>query len=144
MILDTQGIALSDLQSDMRYLRQRISTLEAQNNVILRSQEKIMSLLSSRRAEDDLEFESSVTFPLGNIEALTNLDLLLIDHEKRKQLTAVLCSCAMETHAATTRNVLRKLFTTQLARKINWIGQRNTQKVPFAKKENLLKVIHGE
>jgi len=48
---DPAARAFDIIQMDMRLLRNRITTIEAQNDVILKSQQKILAMLNSNRAE---------------------------------------------------------------------------------------------
>jgi len=71
-----------------------------------------------------LEIDAQIKLPIHNSADLQNLEKVVEEKEKRKHLSGVLSSCAMETAAATTRSILRKVFTTHIGREMNWAGQR--------------------
>lgn len=121
-----------------------MATLQAQCNVILRTQEKILAIISSNQAETDLELDENIKLPVQSIEELTALELVLEDKMKRRHMSAILCSCIMDTAANTTRQILKKIFAYSVAATMNFAGQRTSEKIPLSTKENILKVIHGE
>ena len=126
-------------------LESQILTLKAQNAVILETQNKTLSILISRQAEEDLEIDSNISLPISNEAMLKRADEYFQDREKRQHMSTVLSICVTDAlFQSTTRNIMKKLFTKEFAAKMNWTGQRNVDKIPLSKHENILKVIYGK
>lgn len=126
-------------------LESKILTIKAQKAVILETQNKILSILFSRQAEEDLEIDSNISLPISNEAMLKRAEEYFHDREKRQHMSAVLSSCMTASFQTSTRNIMKKLFTKEFAAKMNWAGQRSVNdKIPLSIQENILKVVYGK
>lgn len=132
------------LVSEIIEIKQKLINLEAQNRVMILAQDKMIALISSNKMEANMELDDDLTLPINDEAQLSSLDQTLQSKEKRRRLSSVLSICSSETVAATTRSIMKKTISNNLAKRMNWAGKGSCSKIPFSRQEHLLKVIYGK
>lgn len=116
----TQREKIDSLLEKIDSLDSKVLTLKAQNQVILETQNKILCLLISRQAEEELEMDSNIVLPISDEATLKKTEAYLEERGKRQHMSAILSGCVTPAFESTTRNILKKIFPENSHPK--WIG----------------------
>ena len=106
----TQREKIDSLLEKNDSLDSKVLTLKAQNQVILETQNKILCLLISRQAEEELEMDSNIVLPISDEATLKKTEAYLEERDKRQHMSAILSGCVTPAFESTTRNILKKIF----------------------------------